>query len=128
MNNRSIKTSTFNIMYYSVALTFGGEQKQLVKIFSHLNGKYFQPVVCCMRPFDYVEQMILDLAYKFICLKEPNRYNIFREIKRIRGIIKENSIDLVYMGIFGSGSEFTPLAEPKAYLAWITVPLPLGRH
>jgi glycosyltransferase involved in cell wall biosynthesis len=99
--------STFKILHCSIALTFGGEQKELVKILSYIDRKHFQPVVCCIRRFGYLEPAIRDLASKFICLQVGSRYNLLGEVRRLRRVIKENDIDLIVTGIFGS--EFSPL-------------------
>lgn len=90
-----------------MALTFGGEQKQLVKILSHLDRERFQPIVCCIRKFSYVERRIQELADKFICLEIRSRYNVLGEIRGLIRVIKENNIDLIHTGIFGS--DFAPL-------------------
>lgn len=97
----------FKILHCSMALTFGGEQKQLAKILSYIDRKHFQPMVCCIRRFGYVEPTILNLASKFICLQVGNRYNLPGEVRRLRRVIKEHDIDLIVTGIFGS--DFSPL-------------------
>ncbi|MFC2071535.1 glycosyltransferase family 4 protein [Chloroflexota bacterium] len=93
---------TLRILYCSTALSFGGEQKQMVQILSNLDQEHFQPIVCCIRQFEYVEQTIRDLATKFVCLQVQNRYNLPAAIRRLRQVIKEQDIDLIHMGIFGS--------------------------
>ena len=90
-----------------MALTFGGEQKQLSKILSYIDRDLFLPIVCCIRRFGYVEPTIQKLASKFICLQVKSKYNLPGEVRRLRRVIKEHDIDLIVTGIFGS--EFSPL-------------------
>ena len=97
----------FRILYCSTALSFGGEQKQMVQILSNLDRDQFKPIVCCIRQFGYVEQEIRNLADKFLCLRMRSRYNLPAAIRGLRQVIKEHDIDLIHMGIFGS--EFTGL-------------------
>jgi glycosyltransferase involved in cell wall biosynthesis len=97
----------FKILHCSIALTFGGEQKQLGKVLSYLDSKYFLSIVCCIRRFGYVEQKIWDLANKFICLRIGSRYNLPEEVWKLRQVVKEHDIDLIVTGIFGS--DFSPL-------------------
>jgi len=101
------KKTAFKTLHCSVALTFGGEQRQLAKILSYIDRKHFQPIVCCIRRFGYVEPTIQKLASKFICLQVGSRYNLLGEVQRLRRVIKEQNIDLIVTGIFGSG--FSPL-------------------
>lgn len=100
-------TAKYRILYCSMALTFGGEQKQLAKILSHVNRDQFQPIVCCIREHGYIEQKILDLARDFVRLGNKNRYNVLGEIWGLYKTIKKYGIDLIHTGIFGS--EFAPL-------------------
>ncbi len=95
------------ILHCSIALTFGGEQKELVKILSYIDRKRFQSIVCCVRKFGYIEHTILDLASKFICLRVRSRFNLPGEVRRLRQVIKRDKIDLIVTGLFGS--EFSPL-------------------
>lgn len=90
-----------------MALTFGGEQKQMVKILSLLNRQLFQPIVCCIRQHGYVDEKIRELASEFICLRMKRRYNLPGEVWKLRRIVKEHNIDLIHTGVFGS--EFSPL-------------------
>ncbi len=101
------KKQVLRILYCSTALSFGGEQKQLEKILSNLNREHFQPVVCSIRPFGYVDGAIQDLAAKFLCLGVASPYNLPGAIRGLRQIIRENGIDLIHLGIFGS--EFSGL-------------------
>jgi glycosyltransferase involved in cell wall biosynthesis len=103
----SAEKSMFKILHCSMALTFGGEQKQLAKILTYIDRKHFQPIVCCIRKFGYVEPTIQKLASKFICLQMVNRYNLPGEVWKLRRVVKENDIGLIVTGIFGS--EFSPL-------------------
>lgn len=96
-----------NILYCSMALTFGGEQKQLGKILSGINQARYESVVCCIRNYSYVEERIKKFAGKFICLQMQNRYNILGEIWQLYKIIKKVRIDLIHTGVFGS--DFSPL-------------------
>jgi glycosyltransferase involved in cell wall biosynthesis len=101
------KKDTYRILFCSMALTFGGEQKQLAKILNHVNRDKFQPVVCCIRQHGYVEQKILDLASSFISLGIKNRYNVLGELWGLYKAVKKYNISLIHTGIFGS--EFAPL-------------------
>ncbi len=103
----SSENSTFKILHCSVALTPGGEQRQLAKRLRYIDGKRFQSVVCCIRRYKHVETTIQNLASKFICLQVGSRYNLWGEVFRLRRVIKEQYIDLIVTGIFGS--EFSPL-------------------
>ncbi len=99
--------SIFKILHCSMALTVGGEQKQLAKILNYLDREHFQSIVCCIRRFGYVEPTIRDQASKFICLQVGSRYNLLGEVRRLRRVIREHDIDLIVTGIFGS--DFSPL-------------------
>ncbi len=99
----------FRILYCSTALSFGGEQKQLVQILSNLDREHFQPIVCCIRQFGYVEQEIRNLTTKFLCLRVQSRYNLLGAIRGLRQVIKDHGIDLIHLGIFGS--EFAGLGQ-----------------
>ncbi len=125
---RNSEGPTFRMLYCSVALTFGGEQKQMMKILSHLDREHFQPIICCIRQFGYVEQTIRNLASKFICLQVRSRYNLLGEIWRLRRVIKEHDIDLIHTGIFGS--EFSPLLAAMSAqvpaIAFLTTTYDLG--
>jgi glycosyltransferase involved in cell wall biosynthesis len=101
------KKQTFRILFCSMALTFGGEQKQMAKILSHVNRDQFQPIVCCIRQHGYIEQKILDQAEHFVSLGIKNRYNLLGEILGLYKTIKKYKINLIHTGIFGS--EFAPL-------------------
>jgi glycosyltransferase involved in cell wall biosynthesis len=107
MSKINQQKSTIKTLHCSAALTLGGEQKQLAKILSYIDRKHFQPIVCCIRRFGYVEPAIQKLASKFICLEVGSRYNLLGEVRKLRRVIKEQNIDLIVTGIFGSG--FSPL-------------------
>jgi len=107
MLTTSSEKSTFKILHCSIALAVGGEQKQLAKVLSYFDRKHFQSIVCCIRRFGYIEPTIQNLASKFICLQVGSRYNLLGEVRRLRRVIKEQDIDLIVTGIFGS--EFSPL-------------------
>ena len=101
------KGHKFKILYCSMALTFGGEQKQLAKILRYFNWVRYESIVCCIRNFGYIEEAIRNFACKFVCLEIRNRYGLFKEVWRLRKIIKKYEINLIHTAIFGS--EFSPL-------------------
>ena len=89
------------ILYCSPALTFGGEQKQLVQILQHLNRERFGITICSIRPFGHLDEAIKKSGVPLICLGRPNPYDL-RSILELRQIIKKHHIDLMQIGIFGS--------------------------
>lgn len=91
-----------HILFCSTGLRFGGEQKLLSQILTHLDRGRFQSLVCSLRPFDYVDPTIRELSGGIICLQVPGPYNILKAVTGLRRVIKENDIDLLHMGIFGS--------------------------
>jgi len=95
------------VLFCSTALSFGGEQKLLGQILTHLDRARFRPTVCSLRPFEYVDPIIRNLCGEIICLQVPGPYNIFKAVTGLRRVIKKNKIDLLQMGIFGS--EFSGL-------------------
>jgi len=50
------------VLFCSTALSFGGEQKLLGQILTHLDRARFRPTVCSLRPFDYVDPIIRNLC------------------------------------------------------------------
>lgn len=95
------------ILYCSTALSFGGEQKLITQILSHLDRKHFQPFVGCIRESGYVDQKILGLAAGFLCLGVRSPYNLPGAIQGLHHVIRKHGIDLIHLGIFGS--EFSGL-------------------
>lgn len=92
----------FRILICSTALSFGGEQKQISKAISHLDKERFQLLICCIRPHGYVEPGIKDSGTEIIGLGIQGRYNVIGAVKGLCRVIKQNNIDLIHMGIFGS--------------------------
>jgi glycosyltransferase involved in cell wall biosynthesis len=90
------------ILFCSTGLSFGGEQKLLGQILTNLDRGQFRPVVCSLRPFEYVEPIIRDLSGGIICLQVPGPYHILKAVTGLRRVIRERNVDLLHMGIFGS--------------------------
>lgn len=101
----------FRIMICSTALSFGGEQKQIAKALAYLDRKQFQPVICCIRPHGYVEPAILNSNTTLTCLQVRGRYNLFGAVRGLCRVIKQQDIDLIHTGIFGS--EFAELIAAR---------------
>jgi glycosyltransferase involved in cell wall biosynthesis len=98
---------SYRILFCSTGLSFGGEQKVLVKILAHLDREHFRPLVCSLRRFGYVDPAIRELSDDIFCLQVPGPYNILKGVMGLRRLIKKHKIDLLHMGIFGS--EFSVL-------------------
>jgi glycosyltransferase involved in cell wall biosynthesis len=97
----NIKKQKYRILFCSPALTFGGEQKQMVQLLQNLDRERFEIIVCSIRPFGYLDEAIKQSGVPIICLGRPNPYDL-RSILDLRQVIKKNNIDLVQVGIFGS--------------------------
>ena len=91
----------YRILCCSTALTFGGEQKQLLQILQHLDRQHFEIILCSIRPFGYLDEAIQKSGIPLLCLKIPNPYDP-RAIWSLRRVIKQHDIDLLHMGIFGA--------------------------
>ena len=96
-----MKNSKYNILFCSPALTFGGEQKQMVQILNHLDRERFNVTICSIRPFGHLDKSLTESGAPIICLNRPSPYDP-RAIQDLRHLIKERNIDLVQIGIFGS--------------------------
>lgn len=108
VNRRKDKsTHVTRILHCSAALTFGGEQKQLSKMLSHINRKKYRLYVCCIRPFGYIEPNILKFTKKLLCLNIRYRYNVPLEVFKLIRVVRRHKIDLMISGIFGS--DFSPI-------------------
>jgi glycosyltransferase involved in cell wall biosynthesis len=99
MNRHSNK---YRILFFSVALAAGGEQKQLAQILKNLDRRVYEPVVCCIRPLKQIDEDIRGLGIPTLSLGIQNHWNLPPIIRGIRRVIKEYDIDLVQLGIFGS--------------------------
>lgn len=88
------------ILFCSNALTFGGEQKQLALVLGHLNRERFQPALCSIRPYGYLDKAIEQLDVPLSCLGIRNKYDLVRSVRRLFRIIHELHIDLMHIGIF----------------------------
>jgi glycosyltransferase involved in cell wall biosynthesis len=95
------------ILFCSTSLSFGGEQKVLGKILTHLDQEHFRTLVCSLRQFDYIDPPVLNSSEGIICLQIPGPYHILKAVMSLRRVIKKHDIDLVQMSIFGS--EFSGL-------------------
>ena len=89
------------ILFCSAALTFGGEQKQMVQILENLDIERFEVIICSIRPFGHLDEPIKQSGVPIVCLRRPNPYDP-RAIWDLRQVIKQYDIDLVQLGIFGS--------------------------
>lgn len=92
----------FKILYCSTALSFGGEQKLLGQILSHLNHEKFSSKVCSIRPYTHIDPPILASCSDINCLQAVGRFDIFKPINKLRHFLKMEKIDLIHTSIFGS--------------------------
>lgn len=98
----NLPRSMSRILLCSTALTFGGEQKQIALILRHLDRKRFDPTLCCIRSFGYLDEAIRSLHVPLVCLGLESKYDLLGAIRGLRRVIKENHIDLMHVSIFGS--------------------------
>jgi glycosyltransferase involved in cell wall biosynthesis len=96
-----------NILFCSTALSYGGEQKQLAKAINYLDRKRFNPLICCIRPYEYVDPAIEYSGTEIICLETRSRYNILGAVSGLCRVVRQRNIHLIRMTIFGS--EFAAL-------------------
>jgi glycosyltransferase involved in cell wall biosynthesis len=99
MNN---KKRPYHILFCSTGLSYGGEQKQLAKVLSHLDREHFEPIICCIRPLGDIDAAISVSGAKIISLQVQNSRNLLRAVGGLIRVIKKHNIDLIQMGIFGA--------------------------
>jgi glycosyltransferase involved in cell wall biosynthesis len=94
--------SRHRILYCSIGLATGGEQKQLIQILQNLDKQHYEPVLCCIRPFHHVDEAIAQSGITLLSLGIQNHRNLPLVVSRLREVIKRYRIDLLHIGIFGS--------------------------
>lgn len=105
------------ILFCSTSLSFGGGQKLIGQILNHIDRGYFEPVLCSIRPYGHIDAALYEAGIKIICLQIRSPYNVFKGVRRLLRVIRENKIDVVHMEIFGA--EF--IGQIAAMLARIPV-------
>ncbi len=92
----------YRILFLSVTLAAGGEQKQLAQVLQNLDRQCYEPIVCCIRPLKQLDEDIRRLGVPIVSLGIKNHWNLLRVIREIRRVIHLNNVDLIHLGIFGS--------------------------
>lgn len=78
------------------SMNMGGAETLLMNIFKNIDRKKFEMIFLCYgnQKFDY-EDELTNLGEKIIRISKPTS-NIFKNVKQIKKVIKDNSIDVVH--------------------------------